>query len=82
MVRRVREQARVILSQMESGAGGKVKADADIRHWVIRWAASLISNYQVGEDGKNCIRTMEGQEVQNAISTFRREGVLHGIAGQ
>ena len=52
MVRRVREQARTIISQMESGTGGKINKDADIMQWAIRWAANLLSNYQVGEDGK------------------------------
>ena len=42
MVRRVREQARVIISRMESGAGGKISKDADILQWVIKLAADLI----------------------------------------
>ena len=32
-------------------AGGKVNKDADIMQWAISWAAELITNYQVGEDG-------------------------------
>ena len=55
MVRRVREQARSIISQMESGAGGKINKDADIMQWAIRWAADLITNYQVGEDGRTAL---------------------------
>merc|ERR1712026_483484 len=40
MVRRVREQARAIISQMESGAKGKVRNRADVMQWAIFWVAS------------------------------------------
>merc|ERR1712077_160826 len=33
MVRRVREQVRVLVSQIESGAGGKISKDAVILQW-------------------------------------------------
>ena len=59
MVRRVREQARTIISQMESGAGGKLNKDADILQWAIKWAADLITNYQVGEDGKTAFERIK-----------------------
>ena len=36
MVRRVREQARAIISQIESGVGGKINKDAAIMQWAIR----------------------------------------------
>ena len=48
MVRRVREQARTIISQMESGAGGKLNKDADIMQWAIKWAADLIKKLSGG----------------------------------
>ena len=58
MVRRVREQVRVLISQIESGVGGKISKDAVILQWAVNWAAKLISNYQVGEDGRTAFERM------------------------
>ena len=70
MVRRVREQARTIISQLESGAGGKVRKDADIMQWAIRWAANLITNYQVGEDGKTAFERIKCRKCRSPLAQF------------
>merc|ERR1711923_478369 len=70
MVRRVREQARSIISQMESGAGGKVNRDADVSQWAIKWAADLITNYQVGEDGKTAFERIKCRKCRVPLAQF------------
>ena len=70
MVRRVREQARVIINQIESGTGGKVQNNADIMQWAIRWAANLISNYQIGEDGKTAFERIKGRKCRSPLAMF------------
>merc|ERR1712026_83279 len=70
MVRRVREQARVIISQMESSAQGKVSNNADIMQWAIKWAANLISNYQVGEDGKTAFERIKERKCRSPLAMF------------
>ena len=70
MVRRVREQARAIISQLESGVGGKIRNDADIMQWAIRWAANLVHNYQVGEDGKTAFERIKGRRCRSPLAQF------------
>ena len=70
MVRRVREQARTIISQMESGTGGKINKDADIIQWAIGWAAELITNYKVGEDGKTAFERIKGRHCRSPLAQF------------
>ena len=70
MVRRVREQARTIISQMESGARGKIEKDADIMQWAISWAAELITNYQVGEDGKTAFERIKCRKCRSPLAQF------------
>ena len=70
MVRRVREQVRVLISQIESGVGGKISKDAVILQWAVNWAAKLISNYQVGEDGKTAFERMKGRKCRSPLAQF------------
>ena len=70
MVRRVREQARVIISQMESGAKGKIEKDADILQWAIKWEADLITYYQVGEDGKTAFERIKCRKCRTPLAQF------------
>ena len=77
MVRRVREQARSIISQMESGAGGKIDKDADILQWAIKWAADFITNYQVGEDGKTAYERIKCRKCRHPLAQFGDKGHVH-----
>ena len=70
MVRRVREQARAIISQVESGTGGKINHDADILQWAMRWAANLVHNYQVGEDGKTAFERIKCRKCRSPLAQF------------
>ena len=70
MVRRGREQTRTIVSQLESGVGGKIKKDAPIMQWAVNWAARLISNYQVGEDGKTAFERMKCRKCRTPLAQF------------
>jgi len=69
-VRRVRDQTRSILSQLESDVGGKLKKDADAVQWAVRWAGMLISCYQVGEDGKTPYERIRGRRCKVPIAKF------------
>ena len=37
-----------------------MRKDADIMQWAIKWAADLITNYQVGEDGRTAFERRRG----------------------
>ena len=60
----------MIISQIESGTGGKVQNNADIMQWAIKWAADLITNYQVGEDGKTAFERIKCRRCRAPLAQF------------
>ena len=69
-MRRVKEQAGAIISQIESGVGGKLHKDAVILQWAIRWAANLIYFYQIGDDGKTAFERIKGRKCRSPLAQF------------
>ena len=60
----VREMAKVFKNVIEENIHDKLKVDAAIMTWLIRWAAMVISRYRIGVDGK---RPMSDAEADDAL---------------
>jgi len=67
-VRRVREQTRTILGVIEGKCGAKVKRDAPVMEWLVRWAGMMISRFQVGEDGKTAHERIRGRKCNTPVA--------------
>ena len=69
-VRRVREQTRTRLSQLETKCGKKIDRSGPAMQWLVRWAAMLVSKFQVGEDGKTAFERIRGRKCTAPIAEF------------
>ena len=70
-VRRAREQTRVLLSNLDIKCGEKaVKRDCDAMKWMVRWAAALVSRYQIGSDGQTAHERIKGRKCRGPIAIF------------
>ena len=69
-VRRVREQSRVILSDLEAKLKAKVQEDFPIYAVVGQVGATVVTNYQVGEDGRIANERVRGRTCRVPIAKF------------
>ena len=60
-VKTVRGMMLTLKSQLEKNINDKVLRDSCIVQWMLRWAAMLLSRYQVGLDGKTGYERRRGR---------------------
>ena len=69
-VKRVREQTRTILGSIEEKCGARIDRKSPAMQWLVRWAATLVSRYQMGEDGKTPYERIRGRKCKGPIAMF------------
>ena len=68
--KRVREVAKVLKDMIEHKVTGKVKLESNVMQWLVRWAAMLLSRYQVGPDGKTGYERRRGRKCMIPLAAF------------
>jgi hypothetical protein len=66
----IREFTRVLKEHVEDKAKVKLKTDAVVVQWMIRWAAMLVSRFMVGKDGRTSYERRKGRRCRIATAAF------------
>ena len=69
-IRRVQEKVRPLRHHIEHNIKCKVPGDAPIMSWLVRWAAELLSNYDVGDDGKTPYERVHKEDCMTPLVPF------------
>ena len=68
----------MIVSFLEEKVGGRIRRDAHIMQWALRWAATLISNYQTGRDSKTAYERIKGRPCRTPLAIFGEKVLYKG----
>ena len=68
--KRMREFVRTMTDQLEFQIKEKLKSDAPITQWMIRWAGMLMTRYVVKEDGKTAYEKIKGRKCRDPVVPF------------
>ena len=67
---------RVLKKQIEGNTKVKLKCDDVIIQWMIRWAATMVSRYMVGQDGRTSYERRRSRAMQSTSSHVRGESLV------
>jgi len=66
----VREFVRVMKEQVEDKAEISIDSADVVIHWMIRWAAMMVSRYMVGKDGRTGFERRRGRPCRTPVACF------------
>ena len=69
-IRRVQEKVWTIRHHVEQKAKMKIKDDAPLMAWLVRWSAELLSKYSRGDDGKSPYERIRGEPSKVPLVPF------------
>ena len=61
---------KVFKDMIEKKTGEKIKTDAHIMQWLVRWAAMLHSRFRKGNDGKTAYQRQKGRKCMTEVVPF------------
>ena len=68
--RTIRDMVRVLKLQLEAKLNRTVAIQEPIMHWMVRWAAMLLSRFRVGGDGKTAYQRQTGKRCVSDVVPF------------
>ena len=69
-IRRVQEKVRTLRFQIESNTKCKIPDEAPLMHWLVRWAAELLSKYVVGSEWKTFYERVHKEDCATPLVPF------------
>ena len=65
-IKEVQGQLRAMKSALDTRVGVDIRSTSNFLPWMVEYASVLINRYLAGKDGKNSVRTLPWEEVQDA----------------
>merc|ERR1712074_248799 len=69
-IQTVTAQIRTMKDALEKRYGQEVDSRSSILHWLVRHAASLITRYHVGKDGRTAYERWKGKQHKKELAEF------------
>ena len=69
--RTIRDMVRVLKLQLEAKLNRTIAIQEPIMHWMVRWAAMLLSHFRVGEDRQTAFQRQMGKRCISDVIPFK-----------